>query len=115
MDIAWKIIRGLKLTLPEFKLALQDGMFTGEVPKTDEELAESYLHFLGMCYEDDERYSYLCDKHPTRVIKEGEGKKTCCAWGIHLDEVKPDKLTKANIKFLRHSFGRAKVKELTGR
>ena len=114
-EIAWKIVGGRKLTLPEFKLALEDGMIGGGVPKTDEALARDYIYWMSQYYEDDVRYAMLCSKHPTRVIKEEAGKKTCCAWGIHMNEVKPDKLTRNNIKFLRHAFGKAKVKELTGK
>ena len=114
-DVAWKIIGGRKLTLADFKVALQDGMITGGMPKDERELAREYLYWSAGDYEDDDRYGRLCDKHPTRVIKEEEGKKTCCAYGIHMEEVNLDKLTKDNIGFLRHNFGKAKVKELTGK
>ena len=114
-EVVSKVIRGCKLTLPEFKIALQEGIFTGGDTSSDKELAKAYLYFLGMCYEDDEHYSYLCDKTLTRVIKEEKGKKTCCTWGRHMDEVKSQYLTKENLQFLRHHFGKAKVKELIGR
>ena len=118
-DIAYKIVGGDKLTIEEFRIALEDGMITGGKPDSDKELAEAYLQWIGQYYEDGERHGSLCSKTPTRVIKKGirDGKewKTCCRWGIHMDEVNPDKLTQANIKFLRHHFGRAKVKEMTGK
>ena len=114
-DVAWKIYLGRKLTLEEFKIAHKDGMITGGVPLSDEELAKQYLYWQSQYYEDDDRYAILCDKHPTRLIKKEGSKETRCMWGIHMDEVKPEKLTKVNIKFLRHHFGKAKVKELTGR
>lgn len=118
-EVGIKILRGVRLSLPEFRLALESSYLSGVKPESDRELAEAYLMFLGQCYEDDKRQAYLCGKHPARVIKtemkDGREVKTCCAFGIHLDEVKPKALTKENLKHLRHCFGKNKVKELTGR
>ena len=118
-EVGIKIINGVRLSISEFRLALESKYISGVSPDNDQELAEAYLQFLGQCYEDDKRQGYLCNKTPTRVtkteVRDGRKVQTCCAWGVHLDEVKPESLTKENIKFLRHHFGKAKVKELTGK
>ena len=115
-DIAYKLCGGFKLTIREFEIALEKGMLSGSKPNSQEELARDYLWWVASYYEDSGHRGYLCNSHPTKVIKDdGSGHKTLCMWGIHLDQVKPEALTNENLKFLRHCFGKEKVKEITGR
>ncbi len=115
-DVACKILGGRRLSLAEFRLAIKDGMLGGGMPQSDAELARDYLYWDSGNYEDDDRWARLCDKHPTGVIEiKKDGGKIHCGMGIHMDGVNPDKLTPQNIKFLRHHFGKAKVRELTGK
>lgn len=113
-EVAGKLMQGRKLTIEEFKIAVKEGFIQSLPITTDEGWAANYLDWVGQCYEDDEHYSYLCSAHPSRIIKQVGNTKTCCAFGRHMDEVKPEFLTKQNIKWLRHWFGKVKVKQVTG-
>jgi len=114
-DVAYKLCNGTKLTIQEFSIAIEKGMLTGPKPQTQEELAESYLYWVAGYYENSKHRGYLCSSHPTKWIRDlPHGGKEFCSGGIHMDEVNPKALTKENLKFLRHHFGKDKVKEITG-
>jgi len=115
-DVAYKLCSGEKLTIRDFEIALEKGMLTGPKPQTQEELARDYLYWIASYYEDSKHRGYLCNSHPTKKIKDlPNGGIELCMWGIHMDAVDPQALTKENLKFLRHHFGKDKVKEITGR
>lgn len=100
-----KLLKGYKLTREEWENARKSEVVTGGVNAT-------YEGFLASYYEDDERYGYICPKHPHRTHTEDDGETWECGWGLHLENFKPKYLTDLNAMYIALCFGRDTLYEL---
>ncbi len=108
-EVSYKILNGDMLTLEEFKLSINKGYFEStNPPKNDGDWAKAYLVLCGQHYNSPKRRGWICGQHPKRHISENE----FCAWGIHLDEIEPQYLTRENRRYLKRKFGTKTVNEI---
>jgi len=88
-DVAWKILKGFRLTKEEFEVAKRQKYFVGDI---------SYEDFIALYYEDDEKQGYLCNSEWKQVLPDGSVRY--CMWGIHKEQVKEEYLTLVQKAFL---------------